>query len=80
MAYDEELLKRREQREKLRQQRLAEHKKLMTKLVIAAVALVLCAVVIFVVAVSQVLPRCREDTASPSVWVANSASCSCSTA
>ncbi len=50
MAYDEELLKRREQREKLRQQRLAEHKKLMTKLVIAAVALVLCAVVIFVVA------------------------------
>lgn len=50
MAYDEELLKRREQREKLRQQRLAEHKKLVTKLVIAAVALVLCAVVIFVVA------------------------------
>lgn len=49
MAYDEELLKRREQREKLRQQRLAEHKKLITKLVIAAVALVLCAVVIFVV-------------------------------
>lgn len=49
MAYDEELLKRREQREKLRQQRLAEQKKLMTKLIIAAVALVLCAVVIFVV-------------------------------
>lgn len=50
MAYDEELLKRREQREKLRQQRLAEQKKLITKLIIAAVALVLCAVVIFVVA------------------------------
>ena len=49
MAYDEELVKRRAQREKLRQQRLAEQKKLMTKLIIAGVALVLCAVVIFVV-------------------------------
>lgn len=49
MAYDEELLKRREQREKLRQKRLAEHKKMMTKLIIAGVALVLCAVVIFLV-------------------------------
>lgn len=49
MAYDEELTKRREQREKLRQQRLAEHKKLMTKLIIAGVALILCAIVIVVV-------------------------------
>ena len=49
MAYDEELTKRREQREKLRQQRLSEHKKMMTKLVIAGIVLVLCAVVIFVV-------------------------------
>ena len=49
MAYDEELLKRREQREKLRRQRQAEQKKMMTKLIIAGVALVLCAVVIFLV-------------------------------
>ena len=49
MAYDEELVKRREQREKLRQQRLSEQKKMMTKLIIAGIALVLCAVVIFVV-------------------------------
>jgi len=50
MAYDEELLKRREQREKLRQQRLAENRKLTVKLIVAAVALVLCAAVIFLVA------------------------------
>ena len=50
MAYDEELLKRREQREKLRQQRLAENRKMVIKLIIAAVALVLCAAVIFLVA------------------------------
>lgn len=49
MAYDDELTKRREQREKLRQKRLSEHKKMMTKLVIAGIALVLCAVVIFLV-------------------------------
>ena len=49
MAYDDELVKRREQREKLRQQRLSEQKKMMTKLIIAGIALVLCAVVIFVV-------------------------------
>ncbi len=50
MSYDEELLKRREQREKLRQQRLAENRKLTVKLIVAAVALVLCAAVIFLVA------------------------------
>ena len=49
MAYDDELIKRREQREKLRQKRLLEHKKMMTKLVIAGIALILCAVVIFLV-------------------------------
>ena len=48
MAYDDELVKRREQREKLRQQRLSEQKKMMTKLIIAGIALVLCAAVIFV--------------------------------
>ena len=50
MAYDEELQKRREQREKLRQQRLADNKRMMVKLIIAAVVLVICAVVIFTVA------------------------------
>ena len=49
MAYDDELVKRREQREKLRQKRLSEHKKMMTKLIIAGISLILCAVVIFVV-------------------------------
>ena len=60
MAYDEELIKRREQREKLRQQRLAEHKKLMTKLIIAAVALVMCAVVIFMVMDRSAAPQPTE--------------------
>ena len=36
--------------------------------------------VIFVVAVSQVSPRCKEEMASPSVPSGNRASCSCSTA
>lgn len=71
MAYDEELQKRREQREKLRSQRLAEHKKLMTKLVIAGIALVLCAVVIVVVGANHggqtpTAPTTGDDPTLPS--------------
>ena len=62
MAYDEELIKRREQREKLRQQRLAEQKKLVTKLVIAAVVLIFCAVVIAVVAAQSGISRPVDPT------------------
>lgn len=50
MAFEDELEQRRAQREQLRQQRLAEHRKLMIRLAIAGVVLVIVAVVIIVMA------------------------------
>ena len=62
MAYDEELIKRREQRERLRQQRLAENRKLTIKLIAAAVVLVLCAAVIFLVAEQSGVQHLTDPT------------------
>ena len=50
MAFEEELNKRRAQREKLRQQRLAQQKKTVWGLIAAALVLIGCAVLIFVAA------------------------------
>ncbi len=51
MALQDELAERRAQREELRQQRLAEHRKLMLRLTIAGVILLLAAVLIIVMAI-----------------------------
>lgn len=53
MANDEELQKRRQRRDQLRQQRLAQQKQLITKLMIAAVALVVCTGIIVGVALQS---------------------------
>ena len=63
MAFDEELEKRRAQREALRQKRLAENRQLMTRLVIAGVILVLIAVLITAVTLNS--PG-QPDTTEPS--------------
>ena len=66
MAFEEELEQRRAQREVLRRQRLAEHKKLMFRLGVAAAVLVALAVVIIVMALqAPELPVPTDPTTLP---------------
>lgn len=64
MALEDELAQRRAQRETMRQQRLAEHRKLMLRLAVAGVILVVAAVLIIVLAFQA--PG-QQDPTDPSV-------------